>query len=70
MNATEVIDRLGGATNAARKLRLGRQAVQMWKTRGVIPSRHVPQVAQALGVPAETVWPALSATPQPQQEAA
>jgi len=69
MNVVDIIERLGGTTEAAAKLRLKRQAVGMWRRRGAIPPCHVPAVARALGVPAETIWPELAA-PQPQQEAA
>jgi lambda repressor-like predicted transcriptional regulator len=33
----------------------------MWKAAGRVPLRHVPAVASALGVPNETIWPALGA---------
>lgn len=69
MTAAEIIERLGGPTEAAAKLGKKRSTVAMWKLSGRVPPRHVPAVAKALGVPAETIWPELAA-PQPQQEAA
>lgn len=68
MTVADIIERLGGATAAAQALQLNRTTVLQWRTRGQLPTRHVPAVAKALGVPAETVWPALAA--QPQREAA
>ena len=68
MQIADIIDKLGGASQAAATLGLKRTTIQMWKSRGYVPPQHVPAVAQALGVPPETVWPALA--PHPQQEAA
>lgn len=70
MQIADIITRLGGASKASVKLGLNRTTIQMWKSRGHVPPGHVPAVARALGVPAEAVWPALSAKPHPQQEAA
>lgn len=69
MKVADIIDRLGGGVEAAGKLGLNRTAVLQWRARGRLPARHVPAVANALGVPSEAVWPATRA-PQPQQEAA
>jgi len=69
MMVTDVIERLGGASAAAVQLGLKRTCILQWRARGRVPTRHVPTVAKALGVPAETIWPELAA-PHPKQEAA
>lgn len=63
MNVAEIIERMGGPVEAARTLGLKRSTVSMWKLAGRVPPRHVPAVAKALKVPAETVWPDLAAAP-------
>jgi len=65
MDVSEIINRLGGASAACRRLRLKRTTVQMWRSRGRLPHKHVPAVAAALGVPAEAVWPALTPSEGP-----
>lgn len=61
MDVSEIIERLGGPVRAADALGLKRSTVSMWKAAGRVPLRHVPAVASALGVPNETIWPALGA---------
>lgn len=71
MTVADIIARLGGASEAAERLGLKRTAILQWRARGQVPPRHVPAVAQALGVAAQEVWPALAApAPTPVQEAA
>ena len=69
MTVAKIIKRLGGATEAARRLGLQRTALQQWQARERIPARHIWAVADALGVPAETLRH-LTEQPQPRQEAA
>ena len=46
----DIIDRLGGAEAAARRLGVGTEAVRKWRQNGVIPSRHWPAVIQSTGL--------------------
>ena len=78
MTVADIIKRLGGSTEAAQRLGLKRTAIQQWVARDAIPARHAWGVADALGVPVDTLRhlttasparPDLSA-PQPRQEAA
>ena len=65
MDVSEIINRLGGASAACRRLQLKRTTVQMWRSRGRLPHKHVPAVAAALGLPAQAVWPALTPAKAP-----
>lgn len=57
MTAEEVIERLGGAAQAAQRLTLKRTTVAMWRKRDMVPTRHVIAVASALGVPLSAIRP-------------
>lgn len=75
MTVADIIKRLGGSSEAARRLGLKRTALQQWVARGGIPARHVWLVADALGVPADTLRHLTTAAAPPprssiQQEAA
>ncbi len=45
-----IIDRLGGAEAAARRLGVGTEALRKWRQNGAIPTRHWPAVIQATGL--------------------
>jgi carbamoyl-phosphate synthase small subunit len=45
-----VIDRLGGAEAAARKLGVGTEALRKWRQNSAIPARHWPALIQATGL--------------------
>jgi carbamoyl-phosphate synthase small subunit len=45
-----IIERLGGADAAARRLGVGTEAVRKWRQNGAIPTRHWPAVIQATGL--------------------
>jgi len=69
MTVAHIIADLGGASAAALRLGVKRTTLLQWRARGQVPAKHVWRVAQALGVPPESIRPDLAA-PQPQQEAA
>jgi DNA-binding transcriptional MerR regulator len=69
LTIADIIDRLGGGTEAARRLRMQRTTILQWRARGLLPAKHIWSVAEALGVPAETLRH-LTEQPQPRQEAA
>ena len=50
MTVDLIIERLGGAEAAARRLGVGTEAIRKWRQNGVIPTRHWPAVIQATGV--------------------
>jgi len=66
-----IIDRLGGAEAASRRLGVGTEALRKWRQNGVIPARHWPALIQATGLtlgdlpgaPQETVMPDPNAAP-------
>ncbi len=60
MDVTEIVQKLGGATSAARRLGEKRSTVSMWLVTGRLPLHHVPKVAKALDVPASEIWPELA----------
>ena len=72
MDVVEIIERLGGTTAAAKRLREKRSTVSMWLVTKRVPLQHVPKVALALDVPASEVWPdlALCRLPAPPRTAA
>jgi carbamoyl-phosphate synthase small subunit len=45
-----IIDRLGGADAAARRLGVGTEALRKWRQNGSIPARHWPALIQATGL--------------------
>ncbi len=45
-----IIDRLGGADAAARRLGVGTEALRKWRQNAAIPSRHWPALIQATGL--------------------
>jgi len=47
----DIIDRLGGAEAAARRLGVGTEALRKWRQNGSIPARHWPALIQATGLP-------------------
>ncbi len=46
----DIIDRLGGAEAAARRLGVGTEALRKWRQNGAIPARHWPSLLQATGL--------------------
>ena len=46
----DIIDRLGGAEAAARRLGVGTEALRKWRQNGNIPTRHWPALIQATGL--------------------
>jgi carbamoyl-phosphate synthase small subunit len=50
MTVDLLIERLGGADAAARRLGVGTEAVRKWRQNGVLPTRHWPAVIQATGL--------------------
>ena len=52
MTATvdEIIERLGGADAAARRLGVGTEALRKWRQNSAIPARHWPALIQATGL--------------------
>ena len=74
MSATvdAIIDRLGGADAAARRLGVGTEALRKWRQNAAIPARHWPALIQATGLglndmpgapPQETAMPDPAAPP-------
>lgn len=55
MTVADIIERLGGATAAAVRLGRKRTAILQWRARGKLPPKHLWAVADALGVPADTL---------------
>ena len=45
-----IIERLGGAEAAARRLGVGTEALRKWRQNGAIPTRHWPALIQATGL--------------------
>jgi carbamoyl-phosphate synthase small subunit len=46
----DIIEKLGGAEAAARKLGVGTEALRKWRQNGAIPTRHWPALIQATGL--------------------
>lgn len=63
MDLTTLITDLGGLSDAAEKMGVKRTTLGMWRKRGRIPPARVPEVAHALAIKPEVLWPALSGRP-------
>ena len=64
-----ILQRLGGAEQAARLLGVGTEAVRKWRQAGAIPSRHWPAVIAATGL-ALAELPGVPGRPDPAEAAA
>ena len=65
-----IIDRMGGADAAARRLGVGTEALRKWRQNAVIPARHWPALIQATGLglgdmPGAAPQEAMPAMPDP-----
>jgi carbamoyl-phosphate synthase small subunit len=65
-----IIDRLGGAEAAARRLGVGTEALRKWRQNGSIPARHWPALIQATGLALGDLPGAPQETPMPDPTAA
>ncbi|HTZ69151.1 MAG TPA: glutamine-hydrolyzing carbamoyl-phosphate synthase small subunit, partial [Acetobacteraceae bacterium] len=50
INVDEIVDRLGGPEEAARRLGVGPDAVRKWRQAGSVPSRHFSAIIAATGL--------------------
>jgi carbamoyl-phosphate synthase small subunit len=51
----DIIERLGGADAAARRLGVGTEAVRKWRQTRAIPARHWPALIQSTGLPLDAL---------------
>jgi carbamoyl-phosphate synthase small subunit len=70
LNIDFIIDRLGGAEAAARRLGVGTEAVRKWRQSRAIPSRHWPLIIQATGLALDDLIGSNPAPPSQPQEPA
>jgi pyruvate kinase len=64
MQASEVIERLGGVARAANALGIKHPSVCGWIVRGKVPAARVAQVARLINVPPHEIRPDIFPEPE------
>ena len=69
MNVETIIERLGGAANAARLTGVGTEAVRKWRQAGMIPPKHWTAIIRATGLALDDLQDQAAARAPSRQEA-